>query len=118
MGQTHEVAIREVFTDEGTMHAYGLIQLTLDKPWYEPGDIINGKVFIRVNRTINEVNGIELKFKGGLKHAFTRFWEGRVENGDYTGDNDHQRRLYANQGGTFVEYNERLSDSKKIISHS
>ena len=82
MGQMHEVASREVFTDEDCMHAYGQIQLTLDKPWYEPGDLINGKVFIRVNRTIDELHGIELKFKGGFKHAFTRYWEGHIGNGD------------------------------------
>ena len=73
--QIHQVAPREIFVEEDTRQSNGSMQLVLDKPWYEPGDTIKGKIYIRATRNINGVEGIELKVKGGFKNAFTRHWQ-------------------------------------------
>lgn len=81
----------------------------LDKPWYEPGDSINGIVYIRTIRNISGVQGIEFKIKGGLKHAFTRYWT----EWETDGEDEEGKKTY-----TAKHYNERLKDSNKFMSHT
>lgn len=41
-----------LFTDDSTYSDKGFMQVTMDKPFYEPGDIVAGTIFMRVIKPI------------------------------------------------------------------
>lgn len=47
--------------------------VVLDKPFYEPGDQVNGNVYIKLFEPLY-ANAIELEVKGGEKASFWRHW--------------------------------------------
>lgn len=63
-----------LFTDPETCTEKGFMQVTMDKPFYEPGEQVNGTIFMRVCQPIFNARGITLEVKGGGKNSFVRFW--------------------------------------------
>ena len=61
------------FNDHRSNFPKGRIQLQTEFPFYEPGNLVNGKIFIEVFEQL-QANFIEIEVKGQEKAAFTRFW--------------------------------------------
>ena len=45
----------------------------MDHPFYEPGDMATGKVYIRARKKIYKVMGVNLEVKGNAKNSFLDF---------------------------------------------
>jgi hypothetical protein len=61
------------FSDSRCIFPSGKIQVQTEFPFYEPGNTVNGKIFIEVPKPMAATH-IEIEVKGGEKAAFTRFW--------------------------------------------
>lgn len=61
------------FSDPRCDFEKGRIQVQTEFPFYEPGDQVNGKVFIKVPEKLLATH-ITIEFKGQEKAAFTRFY--------------------------------------------
>ena len=68
-------AVKEMFYFNDTRSNFpkGRIQLQTEFPFYEPGNLVNGKIFIEVFEQLF-ANFIEIEVKGQEKAAFTRYW--------------------------------------------
>lgn len=60
----------ELFGDKRSQFTAGCIQLQTEYPFYEPGHIVNGMVYLRLNQDETDVAGIEVEIKGGAKNSF------------------------------------------------
>ena len=65
---------------------------------------MTGTIFLRVTQTIEDVQGLNLEFKGGSKQSFKRFWT-EMENED------------GEEGGHHVEKSEKLKKAKKFLGY-
>jgi hypothetical protein len=61
------------FSDPRCNFPKGRIQVQTEFPFYEPGNLVNGKIFIEVFEQLF-ATFIEIEIKGQEKAAFTRFW--------------------------------------------
>jgi hypothetical protein len=52
----------------------GKMQMVTEFPFYEPGNTVNGTIYIRVDEPIRGAQGIDLEVKGGHKNGFSRFY--------------------------------------------
>lgn len=62
-----------LFTDPRCIFQKGKVQVQTEFPFYEPGNLVNGKIFIDVMEPI-QATYIEIEVKGTEKVAFTHFW--------------------------------------------
>jgi hypothetical protein len=69
------------FSDSRCIFPKGKIQVQTEFPFYEPGNVVNGKIFIEVPQPMAATH-IEIEVKGGEKAAFTRFWTEPEGEGD------------------------------------
>lgn len=67
------------FSDPRCNFPKGRIQVQTEFPFYEPGNLVNGKIFIEVFEQLF-ANMVEIEIKGQEKAAFTRFYT--VQEGD------------------------------------
>ena len=93
----------ELFSAEGCAHKNGFIQLATEFPFYEPGNTVNGTIYLRVTSMIQGAQGIELEVKGGSKQKFSRFYT--VPKTDEEGEVE------------FEEEEEKLKSSKKFLNY-
>ncbi len=56
----------------------GEIDVQTELPYYEPGQTVNGKVFIVTTRPVY-TSGIVIEISGKEKNKFTRFWTERQQ---------------------------------------
>ena len=56
--------------DTRSTFPHGSIQLQTEYPFYEPGNTVNGMIFIKLSSTIHNVEGLEIEVKGGAKNSF------------------------------------------------
>jgi hypothetical protein len=61
----------------------GYIMIATDKPFYEPGEVITGKVYLRITRPI-DAKHIQLKIKGKEKGSWHDTITKTVHNPDGT----------------------------------
>ena len=61
------------FDDARCKFDKGNIQVQTEFPFYEPGNVINGKVYLEIFQAC-EVKHIEIEVKGGEKMSFIRYW--------------------------------------------
>lgn len=61
------------FSDTRCAFPKGRIQVQTEFPFYEPGNVVNGKIFIEAMQPLAATH-IEIEVKGGEKAAFTRYW--------------------------------------------
>ena len=47
-----------------------MIQLQTEYPFYYPENTVNGMIYIRLKQTIENVQGIQIEVKGGVKNSF------------------------------------------------
>ena len=78
------------------------MQVTMDKPFYEPGDMVSGTIYMRVVTPIMNAQGITLEVKGGGKNSFIRYWTEFENHGDTT---------------RVVERSEKMKHAKKFLSY-
>ena len=64
----------EIFSDKDCQFSNGSIQVVTELPFYAPGDIVNGTVYLSVTHALTEVQGLQVEVKGGSKNSFKRFW--------------------------------------------
>ena len=64
----------ELFKDKDCKFDNGYIQVRCDMPFYEPGNMVEGTVYMRVTKEITGCKGLDLEVKGGAKNSFIRFW--------------------------------------------
>jgi hypothetical protein len=82
------------FSDDRCNYTNGRIQLQTEFPFYEPGNTINGVIYLEIfNPT--QANCIEIEVKGQEKVAFTRYY-------------------MENEGDRQVERSERVKASKRF----
>merc|ERR1712127_81702 len=68
------MGIMKLFEKKDTKHDEGRLQIVTEKPFYEPGDEVEGHVYIRVDEDM-ECEDIKIEIKGGQTLAFERFWQ-------------------------------------------
>ena len=61
------------FSDARCVFPAGKIQLQTEFPFYEPGNTVNGKIFIQLPAAV-QTSHIELEIKGKEKAKFIRHW--------------------------------------------
>lgn len=61
------------FADPRCAFAKGKIQLQTEFPFYEPGNIVNGKIFLELMHPV-QASHIQIKVKGKEEAKFIRFW--------------------------------------------
>lgn len=71
------------FSDERCHTKHGKIQLQTEFPFYEPGNTINGVVYLSVDHEVQATH-IELDFKGSEKGGFIRHYTETEQHGDET----------------------------------
>jgi hypothetical protein len=89
------------FSDSRCSFPKGKIQLQTQYPFYEPGNTVQGVIYMEIMEAV-ECSHIELEFKGGEKCAFTRYWTETERHGDET---------------RMVERHEKLKHSKKFLEY-
>ena len=62
------------FSDPRCNFPKGRLQVQTEFPFYEPGNTVQGKIFIEVFQPL-AASFIEMEIKGQEKAAFTRFWQ-------------------------------------------
>ena len=62
------------FSDPRCNFPKGRIQIQTELPFYEPGNVMNGKIYIEIFNEPVKCSHINLEIKGKEKAAFTRFW--------------------------------------------
>lgn len=85
------------FSDTRCNFPKGRIQVQTEFPFYEPGNIVNGKIFIEALQPLQATH-IEIEVKGGEKAAFTRFWN----------DGDQERSERVKYNHKFAHYKMRV----------
>lgn len=75
-----------------------------DKPFYEPGQKVEGAVYLRILVPLTGVEGLHFEVKGGGKNSFTRFWQEAVTEGEGEDAKTH-----------FEERSEKLKHHKKFM---
>jgi hypothetical protein len=61
------------FADPRCVFPSGKIQLQTEFPFYEPGNVVNGKIFIEVGAPV-QASHIEIKVQGKEEAKFIRHW--------------------------------------------
>ena len=87
------------FSDHRCNFPKGKIQLQTACPFYEPGNEVQGVIYLEIMEPVY-AHHIEMEVKGGEKCSFTRFWTESERHGDET---------------RFVERHEKLKHSKKFL---
>jgi len=96
--------MQKLFSDGDCKHKNGYIQVMTNKPFYEPGERVEGNIYIRVTVPINGIKGLEFEVKGGGKNSFIRYWiESHTE-----GEGENRKTV-------FEERSEKLKNSKKFL---
>ena len=95
------------FSDSRCKFPKGNIQLQTAHPFYEPGNTINGLIYIEITEAV-EASHIELEIKGGEKHSFIRFWQEQEGEGDDTRWVERHEKLKHKK--KFLEYKNRVFD--------
>ena len=65
--------VQYYFDDPRCKFGKGQIQVQTEFPFYEPGNTINGKVYLEIFHPM-EAKHIEIEIKGGEKTSFIRYW--------------------------------------------
>jgi len=86
-----------LFSDSRCNYANGKIMVQTEFPFYEPGNLVKGKIYIRVDAPIM-AKYIDIEIKGKEKAAFTRFW-------------------YESEGDRQVERSERVKMDKRFLEY-
>ena len=68
-----------LFSDSRCNFPKGNIQVQTEFPFYEPGNTVNGKIFIEAHKPL-EASHIEIEVKGGEKAGFTRHYHDQEGN--------------------------------------
>ena len=95
------------FSDERCKFPKGEIQLQTEFPFYEPGNVINGVIYINIKEAL-ECSHIELEVKGGEKCSFIRHYTTTEQHGDETRVIHHADKLKHSK--KFLEYKNRVFD--------
>ena len=67
--------MQKLFKDKDATHfKNGKMQLQTEFPFYEPGNDVNGIIYIQIDEFVSDAKGFELEVKGGGKNSFTRYW--------------------------------------------
>lgn len=48
----------------------GVIDIQVDKPFYAPGEVVQGKVLMNIENNVQVLEGLEIKVKGKEKTSF------------------------------------------------
>jgi hypothetical protein len=62
------------FSDKRCKFPQGSMQLQTEFPFYEPGNIVNGRIFIEVSQDL-PAQYIQLKVSGKEEIKWIRFWQ-------------------------------------------
>lgn len=82
------------FSDSRCNYPKGRIQIQTEFPFYEPGNTINGKIYIDVMEPVL-ASCVQIEIKGKEKCAFTRFWTEQT-NDDPPRTIEHSERVKYN----------------------
>ena len=97
----------EFFSDSRCQFPKGRIQLQTEHPFYEPGNIVSGVIYMEIMEPI-EASHIEIEFKGGEKASFIRHYTEAVErNGETHFENREEKLKHKKK---FLEYKNRVFD--------
>lgn len=89
------------FSDARCVFKAGKMQLQTEFPFYEPGNTINGKIFIEVPQPV-QASHIELEIKGKEEVKWIRHWM------EQEGDRQVQRHEKIHRHRKFLEYKQRV----------
>ena len=89
------------FDDERCNFDKGKLQVQTEFPYYEPGNTVNGKIFIEVLAPL-ALTDIEIECKGTEKISFKRFWQEQ--------EDDHfvEKHEKVKKEHKFAKYKERV----------
>lgn len=92
---------RFYFSDDRCKYSKGQIQVQTEFPYYEPGNLVNGKIFIEVFQPL-ACTDVEIECKGAEKVSFKRFY--------YVTEDDHQveKCEKVKKEHKFAEYKQRV----------
>lgn len=93
------------FSDPRCNFKNGKIQLQTEFPFYEPGNIVNGKIFIECAEPM-QAEYIELKVKGKEDVKFIRFWHETEGEGEDAHTVEHHEKMHKDK--TFLEYKQKV----------
>lgn len=91
------MSVMYYFSDPRCQFETGKIQLQTEAPFYEPGNLVKGLIWIHIDAP-TAAQYIEIEVKGKEKMAFTRYWT--EQDGDRT-----------------VERSERVKADKKFLEY-
>jgi hypothetical protein len=89
------------FSDTRCVFKAGKMQLQTEFPFYEPGNTINGKIFIEVPAPV-QASHIELEFKGKEEVKWIRYWH------ETEGERQVERHEKIHRERKFLEYKQRV----------
>lgn len=95
------------FEDKRCHFPKGKIQLQTQYPFYEPGNTVQGIIYLEIAEPVM-ASHITLEIKGGEKSSFIRHWDEHVQDGDQTRVVHHADKLKASK--KFLEYKGNVFD--------
>jgi len=93
------------FSDERCEFEKGKIQVQTEFPFYEPGNTINGKVYLEIMAPCPAAY-LEIEVKGGEKCSHIRFWHETEGEGDDARTVEKHEKMKAKK--KFLEYKEKV----------
>ena len=76
-------AIHDLFSDDRCKFPKGKIQLQTECPFYEPGNVVNGIIYLEIAESV-AAHCFEMEIKGGEKCSFIRHYTETERHGDET----------------------------------
>lgn len=93
------------FSDPRCAFPAGKIQVQTEFPYYHPGSLVNGKIFLDVSMPL-ACTDIQIEAKGKEKVGFVRYWTEKVRNGKdsngHTKYRDVEKHETLNQKTEFI----------------
>lgn len=93
------------FSDPRCVFTTGKMQLQTEFPFYEPGNIVNGKIFIEVNQDMH-AEYVELKVTGKEEVKFIRYWTEMEGEGEDAHSVEHHEKI--DKDKKFLEYKQKV----------
>ena len=94
------------FSDPRCNFERGKMQLQTEFPFYEPGNIVNGKIFIELMQPL-QASHIKIKVKGKEEAKFKRFWN-EVERHDDGTTTLHEREEKVHNDKKFLHFEDNV----------
>ena len=104
-----------LFSDARSCFEGGKIMVQTEFPFYEPGNLIKGKIYIHIDRAMF-CNFIEIRVKGVEKAAHTRFYQEQVDQGNGQGTQSVERSERVKMRRVFLEYKQPIFNMNGMLN--